>query len=295
MRATMRRDPYPTRTVEPAEILPRVDPVIHGDESGPLDPELLEAYEETGALVVPAAVPLRSVAAADAELARLAADEDARRRPEAIREPASDELRSLFAIHHEDGPLRELALHPFVVDVARQILGSEVYVHQSRVNLKPGFRGREFYWHSDFETWHAEDGMPRMRSLSCSILLTENHTWNAPLLTIPGSHRSFVGCQGPTPERNHERSLRRQEVGVPDDRALEALVADGGIQECTGPVGTCVFFDANVMHGSNGNITPLPRRNVFVVFNSVENALEEPFAAAEPRPEHIAARTFTPI
>ena len=53
--------------------------------------------------------------------------------------------------------------------IAEQILGSQVYIHQSRVNLKPGFKGKEFYWHSDFETWHIEDGMPRMRALSCSI------------------------------------------------------------------------------------------------------------------------------
>jgi hypothetical protein len=47
-----------------------------------------------------------------------------------------------------------------VVGPARQLLGSDVYVHQSRVNFKPGFNGQDFYWHSDFETWHAEDGMP---------------------------------------------------------------------------------------------------------------------------------------
>jgi ectoine hydroxylase len=49
------------------------------------------------------------------------------------------------------------------------------------------------------------------------------------------------------------------------------------------------------MHGSNGNITPFARRNVFLVYNSVENALVEPFAAPGRRPEFIAARTFTPV
>jgi ectoine hydroxylase len=49
------------------------------------------------------------------------------------------------------------------------------------------------------------------------------------------------------------------------------------------------------MHGSNGNITPFPRSNVFVVFNSVDNVLEDPYAAPAPRPSHIAARDFTPL
>ena len=91
-------------------------------------------------------------------------------------EPGSRELRSLFAVHRSSAVLKALCQHPKLVDIARQLLGSDVYIHQSRVNYKGGFRGKEFYWHSDFETWHVEDGMPRMRALSCSILLTDNRS-----------------------------------------------------------------------------------------------------------------------
>src|SRR5690606_24848873 len=114
----------------------------------------------------------------------------------------------------------------------------DVYVHQSRINLKPGFRGKEFYWHSDFETWHTEDGMPRMRALSCPILLTPNHTFNGPLLTIDGSHDWFVSCPGETPADNYQQSLRRQDLGVPDDESLRELVRRGRINECLGQPGT---------------------------------------------------------
>lgn len=54
------------------------------------------------------------------------------------------------------------------------------------------------------------------------------------------------------------------------------------------------MFDSNSMHGSGSNITPLPRSNIFIVFNSVDNALVEPFAAARPRAEFVASRDFTP-
>ena len=56
-----------------------------------------------------------------------------------------------------------------------------------------------------------------------------------------------------------------------------------------------MFFDCNAMHGSNGNITPYPRSNVFAVFNSVENTLEDPFGPDQPRPDYIASRDFTPL
>src|SRR3546814_3200003 len=59
--------------------------------------------------------------------------------------------------------LRRLAADERLAGVARFLLDDTVYIHQSRLNYKPGFQGKEFYWHSDFETWHVEDGMPRMR------------------------------------------------------------------------------------------------------------------------------------
>ena len=43
------------------------------------------------------------------------------------------------------------------------------------------------------------------------------------------------------------------------------------------------------------NITPYPRSNVFIAFNSVDNTAAEPFAAPVPRPEFIGARDFTPV
>jgi ectoine hydroxylase len=260
-----------------------------------LDADALSTYERTGVLVLPGLLGPDRVAALDAEIGRLADDESVRQRQQAILEPGGNALRSLFEVHADDGPFSALARDPLLADIARDLLDSDVYIHQSRINLKPGFRGKEFYWHSDFETWHTEDGMPSMRAVSCSVLLTENESWNGPLLTIPGSHKWFVSSVGETPDNHHEQSLRRQEVGVPDDDSLTELVRRGGLQECVGPAGTVVFFECNVMHGSNGNITPSPRRNVFLVYNSVENALEEPFAAPAPRPTYIASRDATPI
>lgn len=290
-----RVDAYPTRGVEAATITPRLDPVVHGDLGGPLEPEHIRTFEDTGVLVIPNLLSSTLVAALDAEVGALAEDDDVRAREEAVLEPGGGALRSLFAVHELDGLLGAVTKDHQLVRIARQLLGGDVYIHQSRINLKPGFRGKEFYWHSDFETWHAEDGMPRMRAVSASVLLTPNDPWNGPLLTISGSHKWFTSCVGETPPEHFRESLRKQEIGVPDDDSLRELARRGQIQQALGPAGTVVFFECNVMHGSNGNISPDPRRNVFLVFNSVENTLEEPFAAPAPRPEHIASRTFDPV
>ncbi|MDQ2678027.1 MAG: ectoine hydroxylase [Actinomycetota bacterium] len=291
-----RDDVYPTRTVDGPSLLPRVDPVVWGDGTdGPLDPEMVASYEDCGYLVLPGLLPPTTLQEIGAELARLAVDDTVKARPQAVIEPGSDELRSLFQVHLGDDAVGRLSRDPRLVSIARQLLGDQVYIHQSRINLKPGFRGKEFYWHSDFETWHAEDGMPRMRAISCSVLLTPNHSFNGPLLTIDRSHHQFVSCPGETPSDHYLTSLRRQDLGVPDDDSLRELVRAGRINSCEGQPGTVVFFDCNVMHGSNGNVTPFERHNVFLVYNAVSNALVEPYGAPAPRPEFIAARDVRPI
>jgi len=288
---TTRPSRYPTRTVGEAVSTPRRDPVVHGDDrSGPLSPEQLEAYEARGFHQVDRLLGVDELLALEDAVRRLLDDRSLDADERVVREHAGRDVRSLFEVHRLDPAFAALAADPRLVEPARQILGSEVYVHQSRVNLKPGFRGRGFYWHSDFETWHAEDGMPAMRALSISLSLTPNEPWNGSLMVIPGSHRRFIGCQGETPEAHYQTSLRSQEYGVPSEADLSRLVAEGGIHMVTGGAGSAVMFDCNLMHGSGSNISPLARRNLFIVYNSVENRLVEPFAAPAPRPGFIAAR-----
>jgi ectoine hydroxylase len=289
-------DLYPTRGS--AEVVtPRQDPVFWSEPGapGPVQPSELRGFERDGFLTVGELITSEEVEYYHAELARLCADPAVRADERAIIEPKSQAIRSVFEVHRISEVFAGLVRDPRVVDRARQILGSDVYVHQSRVNVKPGFGASGFYWHSDFETWHAEDGLPRMRAVSVSIALTENHDTNGGLMIMPGSHRTFLGCAGETPRDNYKQSLKMQEAGTPSDEALTEFSSRHGIKLFTGRAGSATWFDCNCMHGSGDNITPFPRSNVFIVFNSVENAAAEPFAAPVPRPEFIAARDFTPV
>ncbi|WP_219339102.1 ectoine hydroxylase [Tepidicella baoligensis] len=290
-------DRYPSRFGNEVLITRRLDPVVWGRaEDGPLSEMELNFYTDNGYLHFEDLLTPAEVESCLQELQRLRADESVKSADEAVIEPGSGELRSLFAVHRSSEVLRRLANHPKLVAVARQLLGSEVYIHQSRINYKGGFRGKEFYWHSDFETWHVEDGIPNMRMVSCSIALTPNTPYNGPLMIIPGSHQRYVSCVGATPENHYKASLKQQEIGVPDDVSLTQLVQDFGITAPIGPAGSVTFFECNVMHGSNSNITPLPRSNVFMVFNSVHNTPVDPYCGLAPRPPFIAEREdFTPV
>lgn len=289
----MTQDLYPSRIREQPSIIERVDPVVyrtHKTDEGPLSAQSLASYEQKGYLSLRGFFSSEEVQEWRDELKKLWRDNRGSLRKEVIAEPSSQEIRSIFAVHRDNEVFQRLSGHPRLVAIVEQILGSEVYIHQSRINYKQGYTGKEFYWHSDFETWHVEDGMPRMRALSCSIALEENFHYNGPLLLLPGSHQSFVSCVGKTPDSHYELSLRKQEYGVPDQDSLRLLVERHGIDTMIGPAGTVVLFDCNTMHGSNGNITPLPRSNVFMVYNSVNNRLITPFSGQQPRPDYIASR-----
>ncbi len=294
--STLRTDEYPSRDGRPPRILPRIEPVLHGAPAaramGPLDAEQLASFERDGFLLVPRALDERAVDALRQDLVAQVREAGDVERPEVVRERASGAVRSIFEVHRGEGPLAALAAHRLVREAAQQILASDVYVHQSRVNVKPGLVGAGFSWHSDFETWHAEDGMPRMRALSASVWLTDNHAWNGPLMLVPGSHRWFVSSPARTPPRNWSTSLVDQQVGSPDAATMRALFERLGVMPAMpiGPAGALLLFDCNTMHASGANLSPLPRSNAFFVMNAVSNALEAPFGAAEPRPRFLAAR-----
>jgi ectoine hydroxylase len=50
------------------------------------------------------------------------------------------------------------------------------------------------------------------------------------------------------------------------------------------------MFHGNLVHGSAGNITPYPRKIVYLTLNAVSNYIRTPT-----RPEFIAHRDFAPL
>jgi ectoine hydroxylase len=67
-------------------------------------------------------------------------------------------------------------------------------------------------------------------------------------------------------------------------------VQQGGIVAPTGKPGGLLLFHGNLVHGSAPNITPYPRKIVYLTLNAVSNYIRTPT-----RPDWIAHRDFTPI
>lgn len=286
------QDLYPTRT-DKETIIDREDPVSYENQhfGGPLDDEELTFYEKNGFIVFPDLFNRQEMDAITAAFEALKSLDDLQGSDELIREPSDDTVRSIFSPHRHSDLFEKLSRDERILGRVRQLLGSETYIHHARINVKPAYSGKSFPWHSDFETWHAEDGIAHCRILTAWIMLTENTPYNGPLYVIPGSHRRFIACKGQTPEGNYKNSLRKQEYGVPSKTAIEQLTHEGGLQGVYGSRGTLVIHEGNLMHGSPDNISPWPRTNLFFVYNSILNTpQEQPFAADHFRPPFLCER-----
>ena len=291
----MATDHYPSRKGGSARIIDRVDPVVYPGADGPLTADEVAFFDKNGYLFLPGFFTPEETRVFIDEMNQVREANRGSARDDVIVEPGGGDVRSVFEIHKTGNRLKALSSEPRIVSRIRQLLASDVYIHQSRINYKPGFKGKEFNWHSDFETWHVEDGVPRMRMISCSVALTENNEFNGPLMVSPGSQRHYVCCAGETPPDHFRQSLAAQELGVPDQDSLTWLVDTYGLIQAKGPAGSVLLFDCNVMHGSNGNISPFPRSNVFFVYNSIGNTPVAPFSGLAPRPPFLGSRDFTPV
>ncbi len=163
--------------------------------------------------------------------------------------------------------------------------------------FKGALTGKSFPWHSDFEAWYAEDGLPPCRVLSAWIMLTENHEFNGPLYLNLGSHQYFVCCADTTPGNRHKISLHKQAYDATSINVLQELAFQHSLAATHGTLGTLILHEGNTLHGSPDNISSAARTNLFFVYNnSVHHTpAEEPSAAARCRPELLSARDFTPL
>src|SRR5688572_24182254 len=93
-------DAYASRNEPVAAMRPQHDPVVYGRAGEPgLTEHELKSYQKKGFIFLKSLFSPHEVAVFLAEARRLAADPAIREREEAIREPDSDEIRSVFDAH----------------------------------------------------------------------------------------------------------------------------------------------------------------------------------------------------
>ncbi len=204
-------------------------------------------------------------------------------RPEIWREK-SGAPRTAFAAHLYNHAFGLLARHPRMIGPVQQLFGEPVYMHQFKINAKASFTGDVWQWHQDYGTWARDDGMPEPRAMNIAVFLDEVMPINGPLMLVPRSHTEGVL------EAGHDVTTTSYPLWTLDEDTVTRLVQRGGIVAPTGKPGGLLMFHGNLVHGSAGNITPYPRKIVYLTLNAVSNYIRTPT-----RPEWIAHTDFAPI
>jgi ectoine hydroxylase len=250
-----------------------------------LSAQQLAAFDEQGYLFMPSCFSEEEIALLRAE-AEVILKSD---RQEVWREKTGAP-RTAFAAHTFSDAFHLLACHPRLVEPLVQYFGEPVYVHQFKLNAKAAFEGDVWQWHQDYGTWARDDGMPEPRAMNIAVFLDEVMPINGPLLLIPKSHRQGVLSAA------HDKATTSYPLWTLDAETVTRLAAEAagpdgvGIVAPTGKPGSVLMFHGNLVHASPPNITPYPRKIVYLTLCAVSNHITK-FT----RPEWIAHRDFAPI
>ena len=250
-----------------------------------LDAGQVKQFEDEGYLFLPGSFSQEEVAALRTEADGIY-DQD---RPEVWREK-SGAPRTAFAAHTYNEAFGLLGRHPRLIGPVEQLFGEKLYMHQYKINAKAKFDGDVWQWHQDYGTWARDDGMPEPRAMNIAIFLDDVLPINGALMIIPKSHKQGVLAAG------HDKTTTSYPLWTLDKEtvtrlAREAAGPDGvGIVAPTGKAGSVLMFHGNLVHASPPNITPYPRKIVYLTLCAVSNHITK-FT----RPDWIAHRDFSPI
>ncbi len=101
-------------------------------------------------------------------------------------------MRTNFAAHLVSKPFARLARHPRMIEPVQDLLGEALYMHWFKINGKMAFEGDVWQWRQDYGTRLNDDMMPTERAMNIAIFLDDVNEYNAPQMSIPGSHRRGV-------------------------------------------------------------------------------------------------------
>lgn len=241
-------------------------------------------YEKSGYLLFPGLLDDDEVAVLREALPEVLA----RRGPEVVREQDNpDAVRLVFGAHVYSDAFRRLSLHPRLLNPVRQLLGEDAYLHQSRINPKPGLgQGGAWTWHQDYPPWQKIDGMPEPRCIMAAVFIDDCTPVTSPLLVLPGSQQHGLleaGAHADTVGRGYDLQVIEQD-------ALTGLAEEHGIEALMGPAGTVALVNCNVVHGSANNVSPWRRAIMYLIYNAVSNA-----CTGTERPWFQNNRDFTPL
>ncbi len=213
----------------------------------------INAYHDTGYLVLEKHLPDTILDSIRAEITRF--EDEARElsvsneRLELEQGHSAEQprIRRIRLPHTISDCMRELMYSNHILAPVRDLIGPDIRLHTSKLNMKSPENGAVIEWHQDYAFYpHTNDDI-----LAVGVIIDDMQSENGPLMVYPGSHK------GPVYDHHVDGvfagAFIPKDVGLNPDDAIEL----------TGPAGSISIHHGRMVHGSAMNTSSKSRRILF--------------------------------
>ena len=218
-----------------------------------LTKEQFENFELNGYLVLKNRIPMsiieniRAEIARFEEIARTMTHSDERLDLEDSHTAQDPRLRRIKLPHTQSDVVRDLMYSDHILAPARDLIGPDLRLHTTKLNMKKAGYGAAVEWHQDYAFYpHTNDDI-----LAIGVLIDDMESINGPLKVFAGSHKG--------PVYDHHVDGVFAGAILPEDQGLNI---DDAV-ELTGPAGSISIHHGRILHGSALNRSDKARRILF--------------------------------
>lgn len=161
--------------------------------------------------------------------------------------PDAPRIRRVKLPHTQSAPVDTLMRSDYVLSPVRDLLGPDVRLQTTKLNMKSAGFGAAVEWHQDWAFYpYTNDDV-----LAVGVIIDDMTDENGPLMVFPGTHKG--------PVYNHHQNGCF--VGAMD-LETEGLDMSEAVP-LTGPEGSISIHHARIVHGSALNRSTKDRRIIF--------------------------------
>lgn len=161
--------------------------------------------------------------------------------------PDDPRIRRIKLPHTQSDFVRDMLYSDEILGPVRDLIGANIRLHTTKLNMKSAGYGAPIDWHQDFAFYpHTNDDV-----LAVAVIIDDMQSENGPLKVFSGTHK------GPIFDHHVDGVF-----------AGGMLLEDNGLDinkavELNGPAGSISIHHGRIVHGSAQNVSDRPRRLLF--------------------------------
>jgi ectoine hydroxylase-related dioxygenase (phytanoyl-CoA dioxygenase family) len=165
--------------------------------------------------------------------------------------PDSPRIQRIKKPHRVDPFYKALARHPAILAVLRRIIGENIRLSHSKINMKAARLGSPLEWHQDW----AFAPHSNMATCVASVMIDDADVENGAMQVLAGSHKGRL-------LEHHDEDGYFVGAIAPDTPNMDLSTA----VPLVGKAGTVSFHHPMTIHGSGANRSGRPRRILFLEY-----------------------------